>query len=91
MGTELHQASKSFALCQARHNMVRGGGLSHDVWSFIVRATVAWLKAYLEASCLRIRFVFGALEAIDTSSTKTDTISLEKKVVTVLMINIFEL
>lgn len=71
--------------------MVRGDGLSHDVQSFRVSATNAWLKAYLEASCVRIRFVFGALEAMDTSSTKRDTISLEKKVFIVLMINIFEL
>lgn len=60
--------------------------------SFRGSTTRACLKAYLEASCVRIRFLIGALEAMDTSSPNTDTIFSENKVFTVLfMITIFEL
>lgn len=49
-------------------------------------------ESLLKASCVRIYFLIEALEAMDTSSSGADTMPLEKKVLTVLlMISIFEL
>lgn len=88
-GTQYYQASKS-CTC-VRQDTAWWWSEPWYLQSFRGSTTNAWLKAYLEASCVRIRFLIGALEAVDTSSN-VDTISLEKKVFTVLlMINILVL